>query len=217
MLRLTRTIWFFAILILCAATVAEDQSDARSLYQLLSPIKGLSAQFSQQIFYPNEVPSKPSSGELAATEANKIRWIVKQPMAQHIIGDGTQLWHYEPDLEQVIIHPFIEDIAVIPIALFAGNLEELDEAYSIVYRPTENPELKSYLLTSKSTGAMYTTLQIDFAAQIPILLKLVSPDRTIIDINLKNVVINPQLSDDLFTFEIPAGVEVFDTVNKNVD
>jgi len=214
MTKLTRTIWFFATLILCAETVAEDPSDTRSLYQLLSPIKGLSAQFSQQIFNSDGDLFQISSGELTATEPNKIRWIVKQPMAQQIISDGTHLWIYDPDLEQVIIQPFVEDIAASPIALFAGNLEELDKAYSIVYLPTETPELKSYLLTPKSTGALYTTLRIDFVAQTPKALELVDSLGQTTDINLHNVLINPQLSDDLFTFEIPSGVDV---VNKNVD
>jgi len=182
--------------------------DIQALHDLLHPISGLSAQFKQQIQDADGSALQVSEGLFQVAQPAKLRWIVKQPIAQQIISDGTHLWLYDPDLEQVIIQPFVEDITASPISLFSGNLEGLDKAYLIVYLHTENPALESYLLTPKSTGTLYTTLRIDFVALIPKAIELVDSLGQTTHIDLHNVVINPPLSDDLFTFEIPSGVDV---------
>ena len=195
---------------------SQDTSE-RQLYNLLSPIKSFSVNFSQQLMDEQGTTFQSLSGRLHAQKPNRVHWTVFEPAAQKIVSNGLRLWIYDPDLEQVIIQPFVEDIATSPVSLFSGNLEGLNKAYLIADRPTENPALKSYLLTPKSTGTLYSHLQIDFVEQIPKAIEFVDSLGQTTNIDLHNVALNPQLSDDLFTFEIPAGVDVIDTVNKNAN
>jgi len=208
----TGTVWFL-VLCLCATGIASEQATEQALYQLLSPIKGLSAQFSQHTMDTEGNIFQTSSGQLTATEANKIRWIVKQPLAQQIISDGSKVWIYDPDLQQVIIQPFTNNPQTNPINLLLGENRALSETFNMVYRRTEKPRVDSYILTPKISGVLYQSLQLDFVADTPKSIKYVDSLSQTTYIDLEKVILNPQLPDNFFIFEIPQAVDIVDHVN----
>lgn len=63
-------------------------------------LKGLRADFSQQVFDPNGKLKETSSGELALAAPRQFRWEYTRPYEQLIIADGKRVWVYDPDLEQ---------------------------------------------------------------------------------------------------------------------
>ena len=64
-------------------------------------LKGLDGQFTQQVFYANGKPKESSSGRVALSAPRLFRWEYTKPYEQLIVADGSHVWVYDPDLQQV--------------------------------------------------------------------------------------------------------------------
>lgn len=64
-------------------------------------LKGLDGQFSQQVFDANGKLKESSSGRVALSAPRLFRWEYNKPYEQLIVADGTRVWVYDPDLQQV--------------------------------------------------------------------------------------------------------------------
>jgi outer membrane lipoprotein carrier protein len=64
-------------------------------------LKGLDGQFSQQVFDANGKPKESSSGRVALSAPRLFRWEYTKPYEQLIVADGSHVWVYDPDLQQV--------------------------------------------------------------------------------------------------------------------
>ena len=87
-----------AATLLFAATAqagARDDLDA-----FTHDLKGLKADFTQQVFDPNGNLKETSSGELALSAPRQFRWEYTKPYEQLIVADGQRVWVYDPDLQQ---------------------------------------------------------------------------------------------------------------------
>ena len=191
---------------------AENNTTTPNLSQLLSPIKSMTAAFTQTVTDFEGTVLQISSGELSIAEPNRIRWIINRPMPQQIISDGVQIWLFDPDLEQVIIQAYDANLAATPVGLFSGDSEAINGAFSVAYDQTISI-VDSFVLTPKNTQALYQSLRFDFAAQQPQTLEFIDSLGQITRIELNNVEVNPALADNLFTFKIPDGVDIINHVD----
>lgn len=63
-------------------------------------LKGLRADFSQQVFDPNGKLKESSSGKVALSAPRLFRWEYTKPYDQLIVADGKRVWVYDADLQQ---------------------------------------------------------------------------------------------------------------------
>ena len=208
-MRFTQYLLITAFLFMASAAKAGgNPEDIQALRDLLQPIKSLSAQFKQRVTAADGFELQASEGLFQVAQPTKLRWIVEQPMAQQIVSDGFMLWVFDPDLEQVIIQPFNQDITATPAILFSGDLDELDESY-FVRQQSEG----DFLLTPEQGGSLFMTMAIRFVDTVPVSITLTDNLDQITTINFSAVELNPVLVADLFVFEIPAGVDVINNAN----
>ncbi len=97
---LRQTRWFAVAAVLVAgaahAAGARDQ-----LNQFTRGLQGLEGQFSQQVTDPNGRVRENSNGSVALSAPRLFRWEYVKPYPQLIVADGSTVWVYDPDLEQV--------------------------------------------------------------------------------------------------------------------
>ena len=177
--------------------------DIQQLRDLLQPITSLSARFQQQITDGDGYELQASEGLFQVSQPNRLRWVVETPMPQQIIADGVTLWIYDPDLEQVIIQPFNDDIAATPAILFSGDLDQLDDAYFVTQLAEGRFELKP-----EQGGSLFDSMAIVFDGAKPASIALTDTLGQVTRISFTELDINPALSGDLFVFEAPDGVDV---------
>lgn len=79
------------------------------------------AGFIQTVIDQNGKTRQKSEGTLAFSRPGKFRWIYQKPYEQLIVGDGSKLWIYDADLEQVTVRKLGEALGSSPAALLAGN------------------------------------------------------------------------------------------------
>lgn len=182
--------------------------DIQQLRDLLRPITSLSARFQQQITDADGYELQNSEGLFEVSQPNNLRWVVEMPMPQQIIADGETLWIYDPDLEQVIIQPFNEDIAATPAILFSGDLDQLDQAYFVTQLAEGHFELKP-----ERGGSLFDSMIIRFDQAKPASITLTDTLGQTTHISFSQLELNPPLSGDQFVFQIPDGVDVINNAN----
>ena len=182
--------------------------DIQQLRDLLQPITSLSARFQQQITDADGYELQNSEGLFEVSQPNNLRWVVEMPMPQQIIADGETLWIYDPDLEQVIIQPFNEDIAATPAILFSGDLDQLDQAYFVTQLAEGHFELKP-----ERGGSLFDSMIIRFDQAKPASITLTDTLGQTTHISFSQLELNPPLSGDQFVFQIPDGVDVINNAN----
>ncbi|MBQ0719190.1 MAG: outer membrane lipoprotein chaperone LolA [Gammaproteobacteria bacterium] len=187
-----------------------EQSDAAQLKALLKPLLTLRADFSQRIFSADGYEIQHSQGEMHVARPGKLRWVIAPPMEQWLISDGSTLWLYDPDLEQVIIRPFQQSVADTPAMLFGGGADQLEESYTVTVS-SEAGAIAYHLKPIVSTG-LYEQITLLFVGETPSQIIIVDSLAQRTDIILSNVQRNAALSaeasDALFNFIPPPGVDI---------
>lgn len=83
--------------------------------------KTATASFEQQAFDRAGKAVDRSSGTFAFARPGKFRWAYEKPHKELLVADGTRLWIYDPDLQQVTVKRVDQAISSTPAALLAGK------------------------------------------------------------------------------------------------
>ncbi len=94
---------------------AEDAE--QRLKTALRNMDNLSAEFKQTLLDEDKNIVQQSSGTLALQRPGKFAWIYTEPFEQRIIADGSELWVYDVELDQVTVKPMDESISNAPIMI----------------------------------------------------------------------------------------------------
>ena len=86
-----------------------------------SATKTATATFEQQAYDRNGRVVDRSSGRFAFARPGKFRWAYEKPHQQLLVADGSKLWIYDPDLQQVTVKRIDQAISSTPAALLAGK------------------------------------------------------------------------------------------------
>jgi len=188
-----------------------SQTDSQKLRGLLEPIKSLSATFTQSIYDAEGLELDTSKGLFKVASPAKVVWHVTAPLEQQVISDGLTLWIYDPDLDQVVIKNVDNRVNATPAVLFSGNLESLEASYEVEHRSLST-EAPSFLLTPRDNGSLFASIELQFAGLNPSAIIITDTLGQSTAITLDDLLLNPVLAVDTFTFSIPSGVDVINNV-----
>ena len=201
----------FLALLIGGSNVANSDSISEKLSALLRPIESMSANFTQQLFDADDSEVELFEGVFKLAKPGKMLWHIKQPMEQKLVSDGEVLWIYDPDLEQVVIESFADKIKSTPIALFNGQVADLDSRYTITQQHTER-STEIFTLSPKDTSSLFSRIDITFVDSMPQSIAVIDTfeQRTLIVFDKLSV--NPLFDPSIFSFIIPNQVDVINNV-----
>ena len=177
------------------------------LRDALKNMDSLTAEFKQTLLDEDKNVLQQSRGTLALQRPGKFSWIYLDPFEQHIVADGSELWIYDVDLDQVTVKPMDSGLSTAPIMILMKqvdvsqqfNINEIgqrkylywveleprakDLEYTHIYLGLENDEVRAMELRDQfgqSTQIVFENLRV-------------------------GVVHNPAT----FIFDPPEGVDVF--------
>ena len=93
------------------------QSAESRLNAALKSLDNLTAEFKQTVLDRDKQVVEQSSGQVAIQRPGKFSWIYTKPYEQQIIADGSELWVYDVDLDQVTVKPMESGLATAPIMI----------------------------------------------------------------------------------------------------
>jgi len=116
------------LLLASAASAAAFIASASSLdrfSQFVNGTQSAKSQFEQKIFDQSGRMVQESAGTLEFMRPGKFRWTYVKPYAQLLVGDGSRVWIYDRDLNQVTVKKIDQALGSTPAALLAGNNDVL--------------------------------------------------------------------------------------------
>jgi outer membrane lipoprotein carrier protein len=114
-----RRSYFF--LLLCFSTSIAEASAINSLKAFIQDTRTVRAVFLQTVLDKNARVVQKGGGTMQFERPGKFRWVYEKPYEQLIVGDGTRIWFYDRDLNQVTERKLDLAIGSSPAALLAGS------------------------------------------------------------------------------------------------
>jgi outer membrane lipoprotein carrier protein len=185
----------------------------KQLSALLKPINSFTAHFNQQLLDTQGKSLQMLSGVLHGQKPDKVHWSVFEPTAQTIVSDGSHLWLFDPDLEQVIIEPYISNSDTNPISLLLGNPQQLSESFDVLGHSLVNQSILRFTLKPVKLNALFSDLIVEFKDQTLSIISFTDSLGQTTQLEFKEFILNPLFKDDFFSFQVPKGVDVVSHVH----
>ena len=209
---LRRPLALIALVVLGAPAVAAAAADdgkaegERLVEQFVANVQSMRGRFEQQLVDANDEIGETSSGTFEILRPGRFRWEYREPYAQILVADGTNVWNYDVDLEQVTVKPQGEALGSTPAALLGGTGNVLDGF--VVAGSYEDRGTMWVRLEPKSRDTSFETVQLGFSDGVLTRMMLSDDlDQTTL-VALLDVAVNADLDPSDFRFSPPAGVDV---------
>ena len=205
------TRWLLALLCCCfvvAPATAQPSltlNDVRTAYRSLD---GLRADFTQVVA---TAFSQDSSRLTGTVTLSGDRYRVETP-GQVVVTNGSSTWIYTPADSQVVIDEAAANNGPITPETF---LNESAGAYDVTDRTVQERGGGSHVVlslasTDSTSRFQAATLWVRASDRVVTRLRATDRDGATFDLRLRNLEVNPALSEETFTFSAPENVEVVD-------
>lgn len=185
-----------------ATTSGADDATNR-LRQFQAQTQSLQGQFQQQIIEGNGLSDEESrSGDFWVERPDKIRWHYRQPYEQLIVADGTNVWLFDPDLEQVLVRelkPDSDDVA----GLLLGSGDDLAQRFDVTAMGENR-----YRLLPLATESVIEQVVIEFKQQLIVSLEVSDKLGVTSRFEFLNLQSNNDIDPEQFHFIPPNGVDI---------
>jgi outer membrane lipoprotein carrier protein len=193
-------------------TVAQgaQQTAIESLNANLAGMVSLSADVEQLIIEADGGILEESVIRMLLKRPDGFYWETVEPYAELLVTNGVWLWSYQPDLEQVVIEPWNKEESELAAQLLSGDTGGLSAEYEIASLASDSREVSEFLLTPRVSTNINRRVSLSFTSSRldSIVVEARNGQRTVW--RFVNVVLNPQIEDEVFQFEIPEGIEVIE-------
>jgi outer membrane lipoprotein carrier protein len=194
------------VLILCSLPALAADNARTRLDSFAHNLHALTGQFSQMLVDANGNAGKPSTGSMALQAPRQFRWDTKAPYKQTIVADGSRVWLYDPDLEQVTVRVQSTEESHSPLTVLT-DLGQLDREFKVAEQG-EHDGLIWLRLTSTSKDPQFDYADLGFDANA--LVRMVFKDQlgNTTQIRFSDWNRNPSLPAGTFDFTPPEGADV---------
>lgn len=171
---------------------------------------GFSASFKQTSTLKAMQITDTASGRAVFKRPAKMRWSYHTPEPQEIITDGTNLWLYRPEDQQVAMGAFPDFFGDGKGAGFLTDIDQLRKKFDIEFDGSQTGEDPVLVLTPKRKSEDITRLELTVSAKTADIYRIVTVnsygDETVIELSA----IQPEtdLDDGLFKFNIPDNTDI---------
>ncbi len=198
----------FIFLISIQNSNADNTKDP--LQYFLTDLKTLEAKFVQILINENAEELEKTEGVLYLKPPRSFYWYYQKPYLQKIISNGNRLWIFDEDLEQVTIKSIDNKIEQTPAGIILGN-----ESVKEHFVQTRIGVIEGYNwieLMPKDLDAQYKIIKMGFLEDILGMMIIIDNLEQTTRIDFSDLKKNITLSSDLFNFNVPDNVDIFDEI-----
>ena len=180
------------------------------LSDLVLQVNSMSAEVQQLIVESDGAVLEESSIQMHLLRPDGFFWETLDPFYELVVTDGTILWNYQPDLEQVVIEDWSSNKSELAADLLSGRTERLSAEYEVIRDESDRAEITVFKLLPLDEGSLYRQIDISFneGSLLTIYIDNKNGQKTLWQFNKTRV--NHQLAPELFRFQIPQGIDVVD-------
>jgi len=197
-----------AVLLLCGylAPGVTQADAAEALRSFLDEAQTMSAAFTQTLLSEAGEVAQSSSGRFYVKRPGRFRWDYESPGEQVVVSDGTSLWMYDVDLEQVTVRTIDESLGGTPAMLLSGQ-GSLDDNFRIV-EIYDRDGLAWADLEPLEASPEFESLRVGLDGDVVACIEVVDSLGQLSRIEFSDFLRDPPLEDALFRFDPPPGVDV---------
>ena len=164
------------------------------------------ATFTQTVTDSGGEIAQKASGTVQFERPRKFRWTYEKPYQQLIVGDGSKLWIYDKDLNQVTERKLDKALGSSPAALLAGS-DDIGKYFSLnaLGMKKQLDWLEARPLDEES---LFDKVHMGFRGNVLEVMELYDHFGQKTSIKLSNLQRNPKSSPDMYKFAVPEGADV---------
>lgn len=201
------------LVLLSAGAVAADADGYARVEKLLGNLQSLQAQFKQTLTDSKGQVTDQSSGTLAIRRPNRFRWDYTAPHEQLIVADGSRIWLYDPDLEQVTVRRLTDSLSGTPAMLLSGEGKLADNF--TVTQTSQDAQAQWVMMEPKRNDTDFKWVRLGFSGEVLKFMQLADKLGQITTLEFSDVQRNPQIDPAKFTFKVPEGADVIGDASDN--
>ncbi|MBK7848125.1 MAG: outer membrane lipoprotein chaperone LolA [Zoogloea sp.] len=193
-----------AALLFAAGTVQADS--LAQLKQFMDGTRSARGSFTQQVFSKSGRKPQQASGTFAFSRPGKFRWTYEKPYAQLLVGDGSKLWAWDQELNQVTTKKLGQALGSTPAAILAGD-NALEKNFTLKDDGAADG-LEWVEARPKAEDSSFERIRMGFAGGQLKAMVLHDNFGQTTSLNFLQMERNPSLDGGLFRFVPPKGADV---------
>lgn len=176
------------------------------LVQLLS-FDAFKASFKQSTRDKQQAELQKLDGVMQLQKPDRFYWQSFDPYPQQLISNGKVIWHFDADLEQVVIQEYAKQAERAPMMLIFRDGDALAKTFKLV--KTDNRQgLKVFELQAIDAAATIRKVELGFKGKQLQQLRFVDHLEQTTDVSFSDVLLNQLDPATKFEFIIPEGADV---------
>ncbi len=195
-----------ALLLNFPLVLAAADDDYQRVERLLGNLQSLQADFRQTLTDSKGDVVEQSSGTIAIRRPNRFRWEYRQPHEQLMVADGTRIWLFDPDLEQVTVRRMGDSLSATPAMLLSGE-GRLSDNFNVT-KTSQDAAAHWVIMEPKRNDTDFKWVRLGFASDVLKYMQLADKLGQITTLEFTNVQKNLPLDPAKFVFTVPAGADV---------
>lgn len=201
-----RKFLLLALIVPALFSTAALAASTETLKAFLTQTSTAKGRFAQMVLDKNLKMLQQSTGTMQFSRPGKFRWEYNKPYEQIIVGDGSKLWIYDKDLNQVTERKLDKALGASPAALLAGS-NEIEKSYTL--NNIGNQEGLDWLeAIPKSKDTAFERVRLGFSKTGLEAMELRDQFGQVTVIKFADIERNPKLAPDAFTFTPPKGADI---------
>jgi outer membrane lipoprotein carrier protein len=176
------------------------------LMEFFEKTSSMRAQFQQVVTDNRGQKVQEVSGTMQLLRPGKFRWDYQKPYQQEIVGDGTRIWLFDPELNQVTVRNMSQAIGSSPAALLAGS-KEIERNFVLEDLGVED-KLEWVLARPKDKDSGFDEVRLGFSKVGLERMNLKDSYGNLTSIQFSKLERNPNLNQKTFMFKPPQGADV---------
>jgi outer membrane lipoprotein carrier protein len=201
-----RTLIAFVAALALSATVPAHAAGLAQLKAFVDGAKSGRTAFRQSVVPKGAREPQVSTGTFTFARPGRFRWSYEKPFEQLIVGDGTKLWIYDRDLNQVITHQQEAALGQSPAALLSGD-NALDRNFEVVDAGKADG-LEFVDATPRAPESGVERVRIGFRDNLPRVMELRDTFGNVTTLTFDSFERNVRLDPAQFAFVPPKGADV---------
>lgn len=206
-----------ALVLTMAAPVTFAASDPAAGKQkvegFLQGLQSLQAQFKQTLTDRSGLNVEEASGTLAIRRPDRFRWDYQKPNEQVIVADGSRIWLYDADLEQVTVRKLDDTLSATPAMLLSGQ-GNLQDNFTVTQTDQE-AGVFWVRMQPKRDDTDFKWVRLGFDGNTLKFMQLADKLGQTTHLEFSRLERNPALDPSRFTFSVPPGADVIGDTSGN--
>jgi outer membrane lipoprotein carrier protein len=187
---------------------SRGQEGLDQLREFMLGAKSARGDFEQKLLKTSGV-AEVTTGSFSFVRPGKFRWEVKKPYSQLLVSDGTQLFFFDKDLNQVVVRKLADVLGSTPAAILFGS-NEFERNFKLSPLPAKGEAqwVEALPAGAGSREAGFEKMSIGFVSALPVGMEIKDAFGRTSLFTFSAMQRNPALSESEFKFAIPVGAEV---------